>query len=123
MSSRWLSPRSLLITLGLLVWVLGCALAARWQVGRAFQGNQYSYLYALEWPALGLVGVFAWWRLVRSDPTQRAARTEERALVEAERARSQEALRDRDAEDDALAAYNDHLARLAASDAQRTRGR
>jgi len=122
-SSRWLSPRTLLISLGLLVWVLGCSLAAWWQVGRAFQGNQYSYLYAIEWPALALVGVFAWWRLVRADPAQRAARARERALAESARARSQVALRDRDAEDEALAAYNDHLARLAASDSHRAGGR
>jgi hypothetical protein len=95
-------------------WVTGCALAAWWQVGRAIQGNSLSYMYAVEWPAFSILGVVGWWALIHNEttPEQRAVareQTDERRRLEAELVRSLE-VSDEDSE---LAAYNDHLARLA----------
>jgi hypothetical protein len=104
----------------MVVWVVGCAVAAWWQVGRAMQGNQYSYLYSVEWPVFGGSGIFCWWAMLHSDRAEssgggEAASVRRRANVERERADTHLALRDREHEDAELAAYNDHLAHLAAS--------
>ena len=56
------------------MWVAGCALAAWWQVGRAIQGNQYSYLYAVEWPVFAVAGIFGWWALLHTEPASAEAR-------------------------------------------------
>ena len=50
-----------------LVFVPGCAVAAWWQVTRASDGNQLSYLYMVMWPVFGLLGIFFWWLLVHTD--------------------------------------------------------
>jgi hypothetical protein len=52
---------------GLLVFVPGCAIAAWWQVTRAFDGNGLSYLYSVEWPIFALVAVYFWWQLIHTD--------------------------------------------------------
>jgi len=118
--TRWLSARSLSLHLLLVVWVAGCVLAAWWQVGRAIQGNQYSYLYAVEWPVFAVAGVFGWWALLHTEPASAEARAERRAHELRLRAAAQEARRDRVSEDPELAAYNDHLAELAASDRRKS---
>ena len=111
--SRWLSPRALLLHLSGAAWVAGCIVAADWQVGRAIQGNQFSYLYAIEWPVFAVGGIVGWWALVHADPTSSEVRAERRSAEEALRARAQVARRDRSVESAELAAYNDHLAELA----------
>jgi hypothetical protein len=113
--TRWLSPRSLALHLLLIVWIVGCSLAAWWQVGRAIQGNQYSYLYAVEWPVFAVAGVFGWWALLHTEPATAEAREARRQTEARLRAEAQAAKRHRDEEDPELAAYNDHLAALAAS--------
>ena len=115
MPSRWFAPRSLLLHAAAIAWVTGCALAAWWQVGRAFQGNQYSYLYAIEWPLFAVVGVLVWWGALRSTRDEAEAREAHRARQDASRASEAAQRRDRDAEGAELAAYNDHLAQLAMS--------
>jgi len=97
----------------MVIWVAGCAVAAWWQVGRALQGNQFSYLYAVEWPVFGVAGIFCWWAMLHS----RAAAPDEdapsQAVAERARAQAHLALRAREQEDPELAAYNDYLAGLA----------
>lgn len=115
MRSRWWSPRSLALHVALLAWVAGCLAAAWWQVHRAMAGNEYSYLYAIEWPVFAIAGVFGWWALLHTEPATPEAAAERRALEERERAAAQAQRRDRAVEDPELAAYNDHLASLAAS--------
>jgi hypothetical protein len=112
---RWLSPRALLLHLMGVAWVTGCVLAAYWQVGRAAQGNVFSYLYAIEWPVFAVAGIMGWWALVHTDPTSSEERAARRSAEAALRARAHVARRDRAVEDDELAAYNDHLAVLAAN--------
>ncbi len=53
--------------MAVLIFVPGCAVAAWWQVTRAADGNQLSYLYMVMWPIFGLLGLFFWWLLVHTD--------------------------------------------------------
>lgn len=115
MLSRWLSPRALLLHVLGAAWVTGCVVAADWQVGRAFQGNAFSYLYAIEWPVFAAGGAVGWWALVHTDPRSAQERAVRRAADEELRASAHVALRDRSSEDPELAAYNDHLASLASA--------
>src|ERR1700722_4834028 len=64
---RWLSRRALWLHLSVLVFVPGCALAAWWQINRAADGNQLSYLYSVLWPAFGLLGLYFWWMLIHTE--------------------------------------------------------
>jgi hypothetical protein len=50
-----------------LVFVPGCAVAAWWQINRAADGNQLSYLYSVMWPVFGLLGIIFWWLLLHTD--------------------------------------------------------
>jgi hypothetical protein len=137
---RWLSRQALLLHLAVIVWFPGCLIAFWWQVHRAFSGNGLSYLYSVEWPAFAVVGVWAWWQLVHTDPGTVGRQAQER-MAAARAARSgteppgtlathapaattagpvpaagspvAASVRRREDEDEALAAYNDRLARLA----------
>jgi DNA-binding transcriptional regulator of glucitol operon len=115
---RWLSRRALTLHLAVLVWSPGCLVAGWWQVTRALGGNDLSYLYSVEWPVFAIVGVWAWWMLVHTDPETVGRRAQQR--IEQERRAAgiadggAEPARVRDEEDPALAAYNDRLAALAA---------
>jgi hypothetical protein len=64
---RWLSRRAVWLHLSIVVFVPGCALAAWWQINRAADGNQLSYLYSVLWPAFGLLGLYFWWMLIHTD--------------------------------------------------------
>jgi DNA-binding transcriptional regulator of glucitol operon len=125
---RWLSRRALWLHLSVLVFVPGCALAAWWQINRAADGNQLSYLYSVLWPAFGLLGLYFWWMLIHTDydsvglkgmQRQQASPTPGVAvptpgltapIVSAE-------------EDPELAAYNERLAKLAAQGPKTWRAR
>jgi hypothetical protein len=111
--ARWLSPRALGLHAAMLVWVAGCALAAWWQVGRALQGNQFSYLYAVEWPVFGAAGIFCWWAMLHSRAPADAGADERRVVTERARVQERLAQRTREHEGPELAAYNDYLAQLA----------
>lgn len=120
MRQRWLSQRAVLLHVALLVWFPGCLLAFWWQVHRAFGGNTLSYLYSVEWPAFAVIGVWAWWALVHTDPEQVGRRAQERLRRAPAVARPAPSpgdttapVRRREDEDEALAAYNDRLAELA----------
>jgi hypothetical protein len=64
---RWLSKRAVSLHVAVLVFVPGCAVAAWWQINRAADGNQLSYLYSVMWPAFGVLGVVFWWVLIHTD--------------------------------------------------------
>ena len=113
--NRWLSPRAILLHLLGVAWVAGCVLAADWQVGRAIQGNEFSYLYAIEWPVFAVAGIVGWWALVHTDVKSSEERAVRRTAEAELRASAHVARRDRSVEDAELAAYNDHLAELAAN--------
>ncbi len=126
---RWLSRRAVSLHLAVLVFVPGCALAAWWQINRAADGNQLSYLYSVMWPAFGILSVYFWWMLIHTDYENvglKGMRRQqaEAALVEREASpwsslspntTSPEAPTSVSAEEDPeLAAYNARLVELAA---------
>jgi DNA-binding transcriptional regulator of glucitol operon len=109
-----LSPRALGLHLALVLWLGLCAFAAWWQVGRAFDGNSLSAVYAVEWPLFGLLGFIGWWSLLHTDPISDEERRERREYEESmRRAALERSQGSREDEDPELAAYNDHLASLA----------
>lgn len=131
MRQRWFSRRAILIHLGALLFVPLCLLAWWWQVTRAIGGNDLSYVYAVEWPVLAIIGVYVWWALIHTDFEKVGARAQAKQLaeqaVQADRAEQaegdgasvafvpapEEGPRRRELEDEELAAYNDRLEELA----------
>jgi len=99
-----------------ILWIGGCIVAGWWQISRALDGNGLSYLYAVEWPIFAVAGTIGWWALLHTAPATPEQRAERSALEEQRRARVQASKRRPEDEDDALRAYNDHLARLAGTD-------
>ncbi len=104
-----------------LVFVPGCAVAAWWQVNRAADGNQLSYLYSVMWPVFGLLGLAFWWMLLHTDYDTvglRGMRNQAQdavATVESGPAATTPPVQTVSPEDDPeLAAYNARLAKLAA---------
>lgn len=120
---RWLSRRAVSLHVGVLLFVPGCALAAWWQVTRAFDGNGLSYLYSVEWPIFAVVAIYFWWMLIHTDYETvglKGMRRQAEALG-AEDANEDEKERrpvpppaaQFDVDDPELAAYNARLAQLA----------
>ncbi len=123
MKSKYLSRRALVLHICLVLWVSMCAAAAWWQVSRAVNGNSLSFLYAIEWPCFGVLGVLGWYAMLNTEKVtanQEAARREyeEQMRAEARAARAQS----EEPEDPTLAAYNDHLADLATEPKKRLWG-
>lgn len=119
MLSTWLSARSLVLHLTVIVWVSGCAFAAWWQVGRAMQGNAFSYGYAVEWPVFAIAGLWCWWVMLHGHGATGEDREIRHAHATQTQAAAQQAKRDRAGEDPYLAAYNDYLAKLSAAPRRR----
>jgi DNA-binding transcriptional regulator of glucitol operon len=129
---RWLSKRTVPLHVAALVLVPGCAVAAWWQVTRAADGNQLSYLYMVMWPVFGLLAIVFWWILVHTDyeavglkgMRRQAALAQEDPAAPAT-ATSPDLAADRAPADDDpdLAAYNARLASLSAKGAKTWRNR
>jgi hypothetical protein len=130
---RWLSRRALWLHLSVLVFVPGCAVAAWWQINRAADGNQLSYLYSVLWPAFGLLGLYFWWMLIHTDyetvglkgmqRQQALAQSDTEATEEAPPMPAAAAPTAPMEEDPELAAYNARLAELAAQGPKTWRAR
>ena len=136
---RWFSRRAITLHLAVLVFVPGCAVAAWWQINRAEDGNQLSYLYSVMWPVFGILAIVFWWVLVHTDyetvglkGTRRLAGPEE--VASAARVSSSSSITPANAagepapvvtedEDPELAAYNARLAELAAKGPKTWRNR
>lgn len=116
MRSRWLSLRTLGITLVALAWVGGCLFAGWWQADRAFGGNALSWVYAIEWPVFAIAGIYGWWAMIHTRAATPEEKAERKAFEDLRRTEHLAAKRHPEDEDPALAAYNDHLAALAAED-------
>jgi len=117
------SARAIGLHFALLGWLAMCGAAAYWQIGRAAQGNQLSFLYAIEWPCFAIMGFFGWWALLHMEKVtehQAQARRDYEELMRAQAAEARLAAEQQQAEadDPALAAYNDHLAALSKRDAK-----
>jgi hypothetical protein len=111
--SKYLSRRALGLHLALVVWVTVCIIAAWWQVGAAILGNSLSYLYAVEWTAFAVLGVFGWYALLNMEKITEHQEKARKEYEEMMRAEAQLARQVDVEEDPALAAYNDHLAEIA----------
>ena len=112
MTSKWFSPRALLLHVALIGWLGGCTAAAYWQITRAAEGNALSYLYAIEWPVFGIAGIVGWYALINIEKVTEAQEQARREFEEKMRAEAQMA-RQSDEESPELAAYNDHLQQIA----------
>jgi hypothetical protein len=117
---RWLSGRALSLHVAALVLVPACALAAWWQINRAADGNQLSYLYSVMWPVFGVLAVYFWWMLIHTDfddvglkGMRRQQAQSASAEPEAGPVRSPSSDPVGAVEDAELAAYNARLAALA----------
>ncbi len=123
MKSKWWGLRALGLHVALLAWLAMCATAAWWQVGRAIGGNSLSFMYAVEWPVFGVLGVLGWFAMLNMEAvtaSKEAARREYEERMRAEARAAREAVKEE--EDPALAAYNDHLASLATKTKKRLWG-
>jgi DNA-binding transcriptional regulator of glucitol operon len=137
---RWLSRRSVSLHVALLVLVPGCAVAAWWQINRAADGNQLSYLYSVMWPAFGVLCLYFWWMLIHTDydtvglkgmrrqqaaeaPTTPGGSEESAPAVAAPMAAPPATEVVAAVEDPELAAYNARLAELAAQGPKTWRAR
>ena len=126
MRDRWLSKRAVSLHVVVLVAVPACAVAAWWQIHRAQDGNDLSYLYSVMWPVFGVLALAFWWLLIHTDydtvglkgmRRQQAASTPPPASV------AQAPVPPSTADDPELAAYNARLAELAAKGAKTWRNR
>jgi DNA-binding transcriptional regulator of glucitol operon len=111
--SKYFSPRAIGLHVAVILWVLLSASAAWWQVGRAIQGNSLSFLYSIEWPVIGVLGILGWFAMLNMEKVtalQEKARLEYEAKMRAEAQASRSVTEESD--DPSLAAYNDHLAEL-----------
>ncbi|HTT59695.1 MAG TPA: hypothetical protein VMF33_06570 [Acidimicrobiales bacterium] len=125
MRRKYFTLRAIGLHIALILWITLCALAAWWQVGRAIQGNALSFLYSIEWPLIGVLGIVGWYSMLNmekvSEHKEKARREyEERMRAEAQAARERAAAAE--GEDPSLAAYNDHLAQLSQTPKKRLWG-
>ena len=113
---RWLSTRAVSLHVAALVLVPACALAAWWQVSRAQDGNDLSYVYSVMWPVFGVLAIVFWWMLIHTDyetvglKGMRRQQADSPALPPAH---ADAAAEPTAADDPELAAYNARLADLA----------
>jgi hypothetical protein len=71
---RWFSRRALRLHLTVVLIVPACLFAAWWQATRALDGNTLSWFYSVEWPAIAIFTIAAWWHLIHEDPEAYRAR-------------------------------------------------
>jgi DNA-binding transcriptional regulator of glucitol operon len=98
------------LTLGL--WLTGCSAAAWWQISRAGDGNALSYMYAIEWPVFGLLGIAGWWALLHVEEVSDEEKSARRDFEENMRREAHLTRHGASTADPSMAAYNDHLAQL-----------
>ncbi len=70
---------ALRLHIGLLVGLAICALAFRFELSRALQGNSLSWAYVGEWPFFAGFGIYFWWFVLNG--RERRPRKGHRATV------------------------------------------
>lgn len=111
----FVTRRAVLATIALLIWVPGCVVATRWQVGIALSGDLLGWVYSIMWPCFAMFGGLVWWHLVHDDPETVGTKGLRRlqALQPGTREpKVPERVRRAEADDPELAAYNAYLAEL-----------
>jgi DNA-binding transcriptional regulator of glucitol operon len=114
--ARWLSKRAVSLHVAALVLVPTCAVAAWWQVNRAQDGNDLSYLYSVMWPVFGVLAVVFWWMLIHTDYETVGLKGMRRQLAASSApptANAEAPIDPSPTDDPELAAYNARLAALA----------
>ena len=129
---RWLSRRAIFLHLGFLLSLPLCIAATWWQITRAEEGNDLSYVYSVMWPVFAILSVYFWWMLLHTDydavglrGLQHQAPTPPSPTKDLEPSTHNAGVAERTAataaslvDDPELAAYNDRLAALAARGAK-----
>jgi len=110
--SKYFSRRAFGLHFALILWIALCVSASYWQVGRALEGNSLSYLYSFEWPCFGVAGVLGWFAMINLEKVTEEQEKERNEYEDNMRAQALAARIVSEEEDPALAAYNDHLAKL-----------
>ena len=106
--------------------VPACVVAAWWQIHRAQDGNDLSYVYSVMWPVFAILVVVFWWLLIHTDYDTVGLKgvRQQQAASPGPPTTGAEAPVDPAATDDPeLAAYNARLAALAANGAKTWRNR
>jgi DNA-binding transcriptional regulator of glucitol operon len=114
--TRWLSKRAVFLHLAFLLFVPVCVAATWWQVTRAEDGNDLSYLYSFMWPAFAIIGVYFWWMFLHTDYDTVGRKGLQHQMSPAPSSQSPAqvaAVEGHDDQDPDLAAYNARLAALA----------
>jgi DNA-binding transcriptional regulator of glucitol operon len=85
-----------------------------WQLSRAQEGNDRSWAYVFEWPVFAIFVVVMWVKMIRDELADPGGALARQAAPEpsAEPPATAEIIRQHEAEDAELAAYNRYLARL-----------
>jgi DNA-binding transcriptional regulator of glucitol operon len=84
-----------------------------WQFERAREGNDRSWGYVFEWPLFAVFVIVMWIKMIRDELNDDKEPAQEEADGEPARPLSEaEIIRQHEAEDENLAAYNRYLARL-----------
>jgi hypothetical protein len=115
---RWLSAGALRLHSVLLIVVPGCVAAGWFELTRARDGNELSWVYVFEWPFFAGFAIYLWWRLLHEGDSGRprdTAASEHSARAGATGAWDIERPGE-PAADPQLAAWNEYLARLHAKD-------
>jgi hypothetical protein len=110
--SRYFSRRAVGLHLALVAWLAIVVICSYWQVGRALQGNSLSFMYSIEWPVFGILGILGWYALLNVEQITEHQAQARREYEEMMREQAREA-RAAEGEDPALRAYNEHLDELA----------
>ena len=126
MRNRWLRGGAIALHIGALVLISAMLGLGWWQLHRALHGHARSWAYTVEWPAFAAYAGYIWWKLVHEEPgftdsapgasdDGSAAAPESTGDGEPSSRRVAEAAARAEAEDRALAEYNEHLAGLRAA--------
>lgn len=84
-----------------------------WQYDRAQAGNDRSWAYTFEWPIFSIFVIVMWIKMMRDELSGDETRQAPKVIEEpAAAAVKRELIRQHEAEDPSLAAYNRYLARL-----------
>ena len=123
---RWLSKRAISLHVAVLVLVPACAVAAFWQVNRAQDGNDLSYLYSVMWPVFGVLAIVFWWMLLHTDYETvglKGVRRQQAASLAPPTVGAEAPTDPSAADDPELASYNARLAALASQGPKTWRNR
>ncbi|GAA0942089.1 hypothetical protein [Actinocorallia libanotica] len=108
---RFLTPGWLGIHLIAVILFFGFLWFGWWQFGRATDGNARSWGYTFEWPLFAIFVIVMWIKMIRDELKGVGREPAEPAEPVVPKTEA-ELIKEAEAEDPSLAAYNRYLARL-----------